>query len=127
MKIKIVSLLLVLLSFNISLAQRSKSDTIPPDGKYTYDIAFAEWGGKSMDEKVIVIIKDGVIKVIYDGGGEMISVKKGSVLDEGKILKHKSGAWIISTKENDIDAEEVGGCSDGPNVIDFDKKKFWMC
>ncbi|MCB0381679.1 MAG: hypothetical protein KDD24_10510, partial [Flavobacteriales bacterium] len=41
------------------------ADTIPPDGTYRYDIAFAEWGGKTMNEKVTVEIKGDSVKVIY--------------------------------------------------------------
>ncbi|WP_159090947.1 hypothetical protein [Aquimarina aquimarini] len=119
--------LLFFLTFNITLAQSSKTKNIPSDGEYKYDIAFAEWGGKSMGEKVIVIIKEGVVRVLYDGDGEMILKKKGEIIDEGKILRHKSGVWIIGTNKKDINIEEVGGCSDGPRVIDFEKKKFWMC
>ncbi|WP_248329039.1 hypothetical protein [Aquimarina acroporae] len=127
MILKIIPLLLTLLFMNISLAQDSKSDDLPLDGKYRYDIAFAEWGGKSMGEKVTVIIKNGTIKVIYEGDGQLSLTKKGDIIDEGKILKHKSGVWIIGTDEKDVDTEEVGGCSNGPRVIDFEKMKFWMC
>ena len=127
MKLKITTFLLTLFFMNLSLAQDSKSDNLPSDGKYRYDIAFAEWGGKSMGEKVTVIIKKGTIKVVYEGDGQLILTKKGDIIDEGRILKHKSGVWIIGTDEKDVNAEEVGGCSDGPRVIDFEKMKFWMC
>ncbi len=127
MKFKIFTFLLILFTLNMSLAQNSKSDNIPTDGKYRYDVAFAEWGGKSMGEKVTVIIKGGTIKIIYEGDGQMILKEKGEIIDEGKILKHKSGVWIIGTDEKDVNTEEVGGCSDGPRIIDFEKMKFWMC
>lgn len=127
MKFKIITFLLTLFALNMSLAQNSKSDNIPSDGKYRYDIAFAEWGGKSMGEKVTVIIKEGTIKIIYEGDGQLTLTKKGEIIDEGKILKHKSGVWIIGTDEKDVNIEEVGGCSDGPRIIDFEKMKFWMC
>ncbi len=127
MKFKIFTFLLTLFTLNMSLAQNSKSDNIPTDGKYRYDVAFAEWGGKSMGEKVTVIIKEGTIKIIYEGDGQMILKAKGEIIDEGKILKHKSGVWIIGTDGKDVNTEEVGGCSDGPRIIDFEKMKFWMC
>ncbi len=127
MKITIGLLLLILLNLNISFAQNSKTDEIPSDGKYRYDIAFAEWGGKSMGEKVTVIIKGNSIKIVYEGDGQLTLTKKGDVIDKGIILRHKSGVWIIGTHDNDVNAEEVGGCSDGPRVIDFEKMIFWMC
>lgn len=127
MKFKIITFLLSLFSLNLSLAQNFNSNNIPPDGQYRYDIAFAEWGGKSMGEKVTVIIKKGIVKIIYEGDGQLTLTKKSEIIDEGMILKHKSGVWIIGTDEKDMNIEEVGGCTDGPRVIDFEKMKFWMC
>ena len=97
MKPIITTLLLTLFFLKVSLAQDSKLNHLPSDGKYRYDIAFAEWGGKSMGEKVTVIINKGTIKVIYEGDGQLTLTKKGEILDEGKLLQHKSGVWIITT------------------------------
>lgn len=102
-------------------------DEIPSSGKYLYDIAFAEWQGKSMGEKASVIIDGNSIKVIYEGEGKQVSIKKGQVIDEGIILKHKSGVWIIGKKESDKELDEIGGCSGGPAIIDFKNKKYKMC
>lgn len=95
----------------------------PTDGTYTYTIAFAEWGGKSLGSKCKVIIKGDSIVVLNDG-----SLTGGDTLNAGIIMKHKkSGQWIIGHSKEDRDAEEVGGCSDGPAVIDFRKKIYWTC
>lgn len=102
-------------------------DEIPSSGKYLYDIAFAEWQGKSMGEKASVIIDGNSIKVIYEGEGKQVAFKKGQVIDEGIILKHKSGVWIIGKKESDKELDEIGGCSGGPAIIDFKNKKYKMC
>lgn len=127
MKFKITTFLLILFMPNMGLTQNSNSDNIPIDGTYRYDIAFSEWGGKSMGEKVTVIIKGDSIKVIYEGDGQLTLTKKGEIIDEGIILKHKSGVWIIGTNVKDMNAKEIGGCSDGPSVVNFEKMKFWMC
>jgi hypothetical protein len=103
------------------------STEIPPDGKYRYDIAFAEWDGKSMGEKVTIIINGDSVKVIYEGDGKLALVKPGEILDQGILRKHKSGIWIISDSANDTEIDEIGGCTGGPSVIDFLNKKFWMC
>ena len=103
------------------------ADTIPPDGTYRYDIAFAEWDGKTMNEKVTVEIKGDSVKVIYEGDGQLSGVKKGEVLDEGILKKHKSGQWIITHIESDVEIDEIGGCTGGPAIIDLEGKKFWMC
>lgn len=97
----------------------------PKDGTYIYTIAFAEWNGKSNGADCIVKIKGDSIWIFRKG--ENITGKKGDMLDEGIIVKHKSGQWIIAHKKKDRNAKQIGGCSDGPRVIDFKKKKFWMC
>jgi hypothetical protein len=43
-------------------------------------------------------------------------------------MKHRrTGKWIIGHNPGDKDAQEVGGCSEGPSVVDFNHKKFWLC
>jgi hypothetical protein len=105
----------------------NESNEILPNGKYRFDIAFAEWEGKSMGEKVTVVIDGDLIKVIYEGDGKLTLTKKGEILDQGKIMKHKSGVWIIGNTSTDIQLDEIGGCTGGPAIIDFKNKKFWMC
>lgn len=98
---------------------------IPESGTYEYDVAFAEWSGKTMGLTVTVMISEDSIKIINNGG---LTGRKGEIIEYGKILKHKStGQWIIAIKPGDEFAEHVGGCSDGPRVIDFKNKKWWTC
>ncbi|WP_020537347.1 hypothetical protein [Lewinella cohaerens] len=103
------------------------SNTLPPDGVYTYDIAFAEWGGKSMGDKVEITIKNRSVEVRYDGGGQLPLAEKGDLLETGILVRHKTGEWIIVRSQGEINTEEIGGCTGGPSIIDFDKQKFWMC
>ena len=50
------------------------------------------------------------------------------LIDEGTLMFHeKAQEWIISTSPEDINAEEVGGCSDGPTVVDLVHKIYWSC
>jgi hypothetical protein len=50
------------------------------------------------------------------------------ILEEGTLIWHKKSAqWIIGQVPADADAGEVGGCSDGPAVIDLEKKIYWTC
>ena len=51
----------------------------------------------------------------------------GDVIEEGTLRKHQSGAWIISNDEKDVSLEEIGGCTGGSTVIDFDKQTIEMC
>lgn len=112
--------------FLLSFTYQHKKKGIPEDGKYRYDIAFSEWNGKSMGEKVTVLIKGNYVKVIYEGDGKL-TAKQGEVIDEGVLREHRSGVWIITKSENDIESEEIGGCTGGPAIIDFKEKKYWMC
>ncbi len=50
------------------------------------------------------------------------------VIAEGTLMWHaKSGQWIIGEDESDRQAEDVGGCSDGPDVVDLEHKIYWTC
>lgn len=113
------------ISNNDSIHGKEKSTSHKNDGTYTYDIALAEWGGKSLGSTCTVIIKGDSITVLNDGS---LSGTKGETIEEGTLMIHKkTGKWIISHSNSDIDAEEVGGCSDGPLEIDIKNKKLWLC
>jgi len=112
---------LLLFCYTVTLGQR------PKDGTYTYTVAFAEWNGKSLGATGTVVIKGDSIKVIHNGETNLTG-NKGDILDQGIIMKHiKTGKWIIGHNPGDKDAKEIGGCSDGPSVIDFKGKNFWTC
>ena len=47
---------------------------------------------------------------------------------EGRLYWHApSGQWIIGTEPADQHAPEVGGCSDGPEVVDLVRRIYWTC
>lgn len=49
-------------------------------------------------------------------------------LAEGQIMWHPaSRQWIIGHADSDALATDVGGCSDGPEVIDLVNKIYWTC
>jgi hypothetical protein len=98
----------------------------PKSGIYIYKVAFVEWKGKSLGQTVIVKIIDDSIYIIHNGGS--LSGVKGEIIDQGIIMKHTStGKWIIGHSTNDKESKEIGGCSEGPRVIDFKRKRFWLC
>jgi hypothetical protein len=103
------------------------ADTIPLDGTYRFDVAFAEWEGKSMGEKVTVVIKGDSIKVVYEGDRNLTNAKRGDVFSKGILVKHKTGVWIIGKSKFDAQVDEIGGCSGGPTIVDFKSRKYWMC
>ncbi len=99
----------------------------PKDGVYTYSIAFEEWGGKSLGATCTVYIKGDSIRILHNGSGNLTGTK-GKIMDEGIIMKHnKTGKWIIGHDPTDVNAKEIGGCGDGPSIIDFKNKKWWSC
>ena len=105
----------------------NKKDGIPPDGSYVYDIAYAEWQGRSMGEKVKVIIKGNTVKVIAKGHSS-VGVENGEIIDEGILRKHhKTGDWLISSNPSDVNLETYGGCAGAPMVIDFINKVYVTC
>lgn len=94
------------------------------DGTYTFVVAFAEWDGKSLGTTCEVTIQGESITVFNDG---TLSGTKGEIIEAGKLMKHKSGVWIIGSNEQDVNAEEIGGCTDGPLIIELKNRKLWMC
>ena len=50
------------------------------------------------------------------------------VVAEGTLMWHAGAKqWIIGHEPSDRYAKEVGGCSDGPEVIDLRKLIYWTC
>jgi hypothetical protein len=113
-------------SFLLSLTSFTTHAQKPKNGTYTYKIAFEEWQGKSLNTTCTVIVKGDSIKIVYDGTGNL-TAKKGDIIDEGIMMVHKTGKWIVAHSVNDKEAKEIGGCSNGPLVIDFKKKLVWIC
>src|SRR3982751_4304620 len=105
LKFSIPTILLVLCS-NVSFSQR------PKDGIYTYSIAYSEWGGRTLGSTCLVKINGDSMYVIHNGN-KSVSGKKGDIFDSGIMMKHtKNGKWIIGHNRKDVNAKEIGGCSD---------------
>ena len=116
-----VSLMILLLSLITILAYPQK----PKNGTYTYNVAFEEYAGKTLGATCTVIIHGDSIKLIHNGKANLTG-KKGDILEEGIIMKHKkTGKWIIGHTPNDVNAKELNDCDGGPTIIDF-KNKIWM-
>lgn len=99
----------------------------PISGTYTYSIAFTEWQGKFLGATCTVRIKGDSVTIIHNGNSKL-SGAKGDVIDQGILMKHtKTGKWIIAHSAKDKSANEVGGCSEGPRIIDFKRRKVWLC
>lgn len=105
-----------------SVASETEKET-SMDGEFTYTVLSAEHG--IIDDNGNVINQElGKAKVVISG--DDITVYMESDTMSGKLMEHKSGKWIISTSEEDINAEEVGGCA-GPTTINTEKKSILVC
>lgn len=93
-----------------------------PQGKFTYELFFAEFGGRVENEPVEVEIIGNWI-VVY--GNEKLTDEE--IIVEGMLLRHKSGEWIIAQDESQTEADEIGGCTDGPPTIDLETGIIGWC
>lgn len=118
----------IIIGLLMMLSNHPQSE-IPANGTYTYEIAFAEWEGKSLGDEIIVVLEDGHVSLIISENSNAIwmGAQPGDVWEEGTVRKHKSGVWIISNDKSDVDLGEIGGCTDGPIIIDFEKRTIEMC
>jgi hypothetical protein len=98
----------------------------PLSGPFTYSILWDEFGGKDLGNTCMVIINKDSIKIIHNGKSNLTG-NKGDVLYQGIILKHKTGKWIIGKSPKDKNAKEIGGCGDGPPIINFKRKFVRLC
>ena len=122
------ALLSLILTCSLSTTDPPQSEILP-NGTYRFEIAFAEWDGKTMSDEVIVILNDGhiTLKISENSNSLWMGAKPGDVIEEGTLRKHQSGQWIISNDEKDIYLEEIGGCTGGPTIIHFENQTIEMC
>lgn len=94
-----------------------------PQGTFIYELYFAEFGGRMANAECRVIIKGNEIKIEQT---EKTNLTGGKEIFNGLTLKHKSGKWILANDNNDVNSEEIGGCTEIP-IIDFVKKIIEWC
>jgi len=102
-----------------------KTSTTPAqplaDGFYVFQQRYAEhphMPGILLDTE----IKQGKI---YLTNNDRAGVFPLGLIDEGELYWHpRSGQWIIVNSAQDKSATEVGGCSDGPVMVDLKKSGF---
>jgi hypothetical protein len=54
-------------------------------------------------------------------------IPKGKIESATLMWHAKSQQWILGHSQTDCDAEEVGGCTGGPHVVDFKSRTIWTC
>jgi hypothetical protein len=95
-----------------------------PAGEYTFQHRFAEHPSMpSVD--IQVRFGDGRIVVTNTTPGTPFPL---GVVAEGQLRWNGNvGRWIIANSPADVEATEVGACSDGPEVVDLEKRIYWTC
>jgi len=95
-------------------------------GEYRFlmkDVEFPNLSGTP----IRIVVSGRHVKIVSDSL-DSTAFPLGSIVDEGTIIWHSAtGQWIVGNKESDGDAAEVGGCSEGPAVIDFVGNVYWWC
>ena len=108
--------------YSAEIPQNNLQDGIP-QGNFVYELYFAEFGGRMKNAECKVEITGNNIIVEQT---ENTNLTGGNEIFSGLILKHKSGKWILADDENDVNADEIGGCTEIP-IIEFDKKLIEWC
>ncbi len=96
---------------------------IIPQGRMTYGLYFAEFGGRMQNLPVEIVISGNKITVYNNKENPLTG---GEIITEGTLMKHTSGTWIIGKTEADRYAEEIGGCV-GVIPIYFETKIIEWC
>ena len=102
---------------------QTKTEQKIPQGIFIYELYFAEFNGRMANSECKVTIKGNEIIVEQT---ENTNLSGGKEIFSGLILKHKSGKWILADNENDVNADEIGSCTEIP-IIEFDKKLIEWC
>jgi hypothetical protein len=112
-----------LLGLLLSACQPSAEPSLP-SGDYVFVHKFAEHPDIP-SIKLDVQIRG---RHIVLTNNDRTDVFPAGVIEEGMLMWHAaSGQWIIGTQPGAVDATEVGGCSDGPQVIDLERRIYWTC
>ena len=114
----------LILSLIILTTSVSATEIPLNDGTYKFTHRFAEHPtipSITLDAK----IEDGKITLVNPVTTDVFSE---GVIDHGELYWHiPSNQWIVANSEKDKAAIEVGGCTDGPSVIDLEKMEYWTC
>jgi hypothetical protein len=122
---KLIFMLLILFTLMNTKASYAKEPALPiASGQYKFEHRFAEQPNmKSIP--LLVVIKGRKIALINQTQSKVFPI--GNIAD-GTLMWHAtSEQWIIGLSKADRTAAHVGGCSDGPEVVDLRKKIYWTC
>ena len=116
---------LLLLTVVTSACENTASLEPPlPSGEYSFAHRHAE-RPDIPSIQLTVQIHGGRIVLINSGRTDVFPA---GLIEEGTLMWHASSAqWIIGSEAADAEASDVGGCSDGPSVVDLQRRIYWTC
>ena len=95
-----------------------------PTGRYEFQLHYSEHPTIAGPKLIAEIIDDHIELTNADTD----DVYPFGLIAAGTLVWHqKSQHWIISNSDDDRDAQFVGGCSDGPDVVDLVERIYWTC
>ncbi len=119
---KLLTVLATLTASTFAIAQTARPAI--QSGQYTFQHKFAEQ--PNMESISVTAKIDGRHIVLINESDSDVFPK--GVIAEGTLMWHQaSKQWIIGHNNSDRLATEVGGCSDGPEVVDLTNKIYWTC
>ena len=114
----------VLLSFVAGCSSATEPPIPIKSGEYTFQHRFAEH--PTMPSFRLRAKVDGSHIVLTNPAPS--GPFPAGVLAEGELMWHAaSKQWIIGSHASDRSVGDVGGCSDGPEVVDLVGKVYWTC
>ena len=111
----------------LSACEATSNAELPlPSGDYVFVHKFAEAEHSEIPSiELTVQIRERHIVVINN---DRTDVFPRGLIEEGTLIWHAASAqWIIGDSPADADAPVVGGCSDGPSVVDLQRRIYWTC
>jgi len=118
-------LLIILIALTSSFVTAAVEAKVPlRSGQYTFQHKFAEH--PNMQSISLTAIISGYHIVLINKGHSEIFPK--GVVAEGTLMwNQKYKQWIIGQDKSDRHANDVGGCSDGPELVDLKRRVYWTC
>jgi hypothetical protein len=115
----------LLLVLAISACQSSPEPPLP-SGEYVFEHKFAEAEQSSIPSIKLDVQIQGRHVVLINN--DRTDVFPAGIIKEGTLMWHAaSGQWIIAKEPTDAEAAAVGGCSDGPELVDLERRIYWTC
>jgi hypothetical protein len=113
------------LLFAVALASCASEPALPiAPGVYRFQQRFAEQ--PSMQGTELQATIEGRHIELVNLGDSTVFPK--GVIEDGVLSWHaRSRQWIIVSVPGDARAEDVGGCSGGPAVVDLVARIYWTC